>query len=399
VNRFKVVNDTYGHDTGDDLLLAVATRLRSAVGDDTLVCRVGGDEFVALFECVPSTAAAVTTANRILREVQAEPVHCRNVTVRPSLSVGVSCLGVDADTPEQLLIQADMAMFEAKKTRSAESVLYTDSIGSRHQGKASLRAAVSDAIVKSDFRLVYQPIVNADTGAVFGIEALVRWRVGAEEIPAPEIIALAEATGQVGALGRWILDRSFSDYAALGRDDLKLHVNLSPDQVLDSELVDHLVEAQREQNVSPRSVCLELTERTFTADPAPAYEALRRARDIGFRLAIDDFGVDHASMTNLLHVPVDWLKIDRSFVAEVHDNERVQRLVRSQIAVATCMQVGLIAEGVERQEQAEWLRDAGCVLQQGFLYAHPMEATDLSAHLRNGGRFGPAIELAEAEVT
>jgi EAL domain-containing protein (putative c-di-GMP-specific phosphodiesterase class I) len=227
----------------------------------------------------------------------------------------------------------------------------------------------------------------------------VRWRVGGEEIPAREIIALAEATGQVGALGRWILDRSFSDYAALDRADLKLHVNLSPDQVLDNDLLDHLITAHREWKVSPGSVCLELTERAFNADPALAYEAMRRAREAGFGLAIDDFGVGHASLTNLLHVPVDWLKIDRSFVAEVHHNERVQRLVRSQIAVASCMQVGLIAEGVENQPQADWLRDAGCVLQQGFLYARPMEATDLGAYLRTGPRLGPTTALAEAEVS
>lgn len=399
VNRFKVVNDTYGHDTGDELLVAVATRLRSAIGGDTLVCRIGGDEFVALIDGVTSTDAAVSAANRILREVQSEPVHCRNVTIRPSLSMGVSCLGASAENPEQLLTQADMAMFEAKKTRSAECVLYTDSIGSRHQGKASLRAAVSGAIAQSDFRLVYQPIVHSGTGDLFGIEALVRWRVGAEEIPAGEIIALAEATGQIGPLGRWIVTRSLAEYAALGRADLQLHVNLSPDQVLDAGFLDHLVATHREREVAPQSVCLELTERAFNADPAPAYAALRRARDAGFRLAIDDFGVDHASLTNLLHVPVEWLKIDRTFVAEVHENERVQRLVRSQIAVATCMQVDLIAEGVERQEQADWLHDAGCVLQQGFLYAHPMEAIDLSAHLRTGRPFRPATALAEAEAT
>lgn len=403
VNRFKAVNDTYGHDTGDDLLLAVATRMRSAVGDDTLVCRIGGDEFVAVIEDVASTTAAVSAANRLLHHVQAEPVQCRNATIRPSLSLGVACLGASAETPDQLLAQADMAMFEAKKTRSSECVLYTDLIGSRHQGKAYLRAAVADAIAQSDFRMVYQPIVDSLRGVLVGLEALVRWRVADEEIPAGEIIALAEATGQVGALGRWILTRSFEDFAALERDDLKLHVNLSPDQVLDRDFLAHLVGVHTESGVAPGSVCLELTERAFNADPAPAYEALRRAHDLGFSLAIDDFGVDHASMTNLMHVPVDWLKIDRSFIAEVNRNERVQRLVRSQIAVATCMQADLIAEGVETQTQADWLREAGCVVQQGFFYARPVEAIELSATAARERRFGPATILAQppnpAEVT
>jgi diguanylate cyclase (GGDEF)-like protein/PAS domain S-box-containing protein len=384
VNQFKVVNDTYGHDTGDELLLEVAGRLRSAVrSGDTLVCRVGGDEFVILFDEVPTVEDAVAAGNRILEHVQSDLVHCRNATLRPSLSLGVACLGASARTPEELLSHADVAMFEAKKSRSSQAVLYTDVIGSRHQGKVYLRAEVADAIARSDFRMVYQPIVNSATGALFGLEALVRWRVRDEEIPATEIIALAEAAGQVGTLGRWILTRSFEDYAALGRADLKLHVNLAPDQVLDSKFLNHLMSAHRVNEVAPESVCLELTERAFTADPAPAHEALRQAREMGFSLAIDDFGVDHASMTNLMHVPVDWLKIDRSFIAEVHENERVQRLVRSQIAVAACMQVDLIAEGVEKQEQADWLREAGCVLQQGFLYARPIEAADLGAHLAN----------------
>jgi diguanylate cyclase (GGDEF)-like protein/PAS domain S-box-containing protein len=399
VNEFKAVNDTYGHDTGDELLLEVARRLRAAVSGDTLVCRVGGDEFIVLFEDVLSTAAAVSAANAILEHVQGEPVHCKNASLRPSISMGISCLGVSAQTTEELLSQADMAMFEAKKNRSTDCVLYTDLIGSRQQGKAFLRAGVADAIARSDFRMVYQPIVDSRTGALFGLEALVRWRVGDEEIPASEIISLAEAAGQTGPLGKWVLRRSFEDYAALGRSDLKLHVNLAPNQVLAKDFLSHLISVHRDNNVAPESVCLELTERAFNADPAPAHAALCLARDYGFSLAIDDFGVEHASMTNLMHVPVDWLKIDRSFIVQVHENERVQRLVRSQIAVAACMQVDLIAEGVEYQEQADWLREAGCVLQQGFLYARPIEATDLSVHAENGWQFGPHRVVAQADAT
>lgn len=381
VNQFKGVNDTYGHDTGDELLLEVATRLRSAVDDDTLVCRVGGDEFIVVFEDVASVDAAVAEGNRILDRVQARPVACRNVTLHPSLSMGIACLGVTAHSPEELLTQADMAMFEAKKNRLDVCVPYTDQIGSRQEGKAYLRAEVVDAIARSDFRMVYQPIVNSATGALFGLEALIRWRAGGREIPAAEIIALAEDSGQAGALGRWILARSFEDYVALGRPDLRLHVNVSPDQVLDEGFLEHLISVQQDTKVAPGSVCLELTERAFTRDPAPAHKALRGARDYGFSLAMDDFGVEHASMTNLMHVPVDWLKIDRSFVARVEDDERVQRLVRGQIAVAAYMQANLIAEGVESLQQAEWLRDAGCVLQQGFLYSHPIETTELAAYI------------------
>jgi diguanylate cyclase (GGDEF)-like protein/PAS domain S-box-containing protein len=399
VNQFKLVNDTYGHDTGDELLVEIAARLRSAVREDTLVCRIGGDEFVVLLEDVPSIADAAAAGNRILAQVQSEPVHCKNATLRPSLSMGISCLGASARTPEELLSQADMAMFEAKKNRSRESALYTDLIGSRQQGRAHLRAELSDAIARSEFRMVYQPIVNAATGALFGLEALVRWRVRDEEIPATEIIAMAEDSGQVCALGKWILTRSFQDYASLGRPDLKLHVNLSPDQVLDSTFLDHLIATHRDTQVAPESVCLELTERAFTGDPAPAYVALHRARDLGFSMAIDDFGVEHASMTNLMRVPVNWLKIDRSFVAEVPENERVQRLVRSQVAVGTYMQADLIAEGVENQLQADWLRDAGCVLQQGFLYSRPIEATELNAHVANWAPTWADHGTGESRVT
>ncbi|MEZ0356415.1 EAL domain-containing protein [Mycobacterium sp. SA01] len=383
VNRFKSVNDTYGHDTGDELLVEVADRLRSAAGSDALVCRIGGDEFIVVFEDVPSVDHAVAEGNRILRRVQGEPVRCKAVTLRPSLSMGISCLGDSARTPEELLSQADIAMFESKKNRLDECVLYTDGIGSRHRGKVDLRSEVAGAISRSEFRMAYQPIVNSTTGALFGLEALVRWRIGGDEMPATDIIALAESAGQITPLSRWILLRSFEDYAALGRDDLKLHVNLSPDHVGDGSFLDDLIGAQRDCGIPPENICLELTERTFYGDPAPAGMALRHARSIGFNLVIDDFGVDHASMTNLLHVPVDWLKIDRTFVAEVHDDQRVQRLVRSQIALAACMHVDLIAEGVENQKQADWLRDAGCLLQQGFLYAQPIEAIDLEAQVEN----------------
>ena len=184
-------------------------------------------------------------------------------------------------------------------------------------------------------------------------------------------------------MGRWIVTRSLEDYASLGRDDLKLHINLSPVQVLDGSFLDHLISVQKDNGISPENICLELTERTFNGDPESARTTLRHARDLGFRLAIQDFGVEYASMANLLHVPVDWLKIDRSFVAQVGEDERVQRLVRAQIVMADCMQVDLIAAGVEDQEQADWLKEAGCVLQQGFLYAYPIEAADLAANVEN----------------
>ncbi len=396
INHFKVVNDTYGHDTGDELLLEVSGRLRSAVSDDTLVCRIGGDEFVIVLEDVPSADAAVRTGDTILEQVCSEPVYCKDVTLQPSVSMGIACLGAGAHTPEELLTHADMAMFEAKKNRSGACVLYTDAIGSRQQGKVYLRGEVTDAIARSDFRMVYQPIVNAATGALFGLEALIRWRVAGKEIPADEIIALAEDSGQAGPLGRWIITRSFRDYGALGRQDLQLHVNVSPDQVLDTSFLEHLISAHRDNGIAPERVCLELTEHAFHGDPAPAYRALRSARDYGFGLAIDDFGVEHASMTNLMHVPVDWLKIDRSFVAAVHTTERVQKLVRSQIAVAACMQVNLIAEGVEMQEQADWLQNAGCVLQQGFLYSRPIETAELAAYIDSRSPSGPTTTSTAA---
>lgn len=379
INQFKLVNDTYGHDTGDELLLEVATRLRASVRSDTLICRVGGDEFILMLEGVPSIDAAVAAGNRILDQIQREPVHCRNATLQPSISMGIACLGDSAHTPEELLSQADLAMFEAKNNRLGECVAYTDLIGLRHHEQAHLRAEVSGAITRSEFRMVYQPIVNAANGTLFGIEALIRWRVGDGEVPANEIVALAEASKQAGALGRWILRRSFEDYIALGRNDLQLHVNLSPEQVLENDFLTGLVSAYRDTGIAPTQVCLELTERAFSREALPAYLALHAARDMGFNLAIDDFGVEYASMTNLMHVPVNWLKIDRSFIAEMHGNERVQDLVRSQIAVASTMQLNLIAEGVENQEQADWLLQAGCFLHQGYLYARPTETADLAA--------------------
>ncbi|MCV7300785.1 EAL domain-containing protein [Mycobacterium barrassiae] len=383
-NKFKGINDTYGHETGDELLVEVADRLRSAVRADTLVCRVGGDEFIILFEHVESASAAVAGGNRILEQVQSRPVQCENATVQPSLSMGISVLGASAHTPQELLTQADIAMFEAKKNRLDECVLYTESMGSRRRGNAHLRAKLSDAIARSELRMVYQPIVNAVTGELFGLEALVRWRVPDDcdvpddEVPASEIIALAEASGQAGSLGRWTVTRSFEDYVALGRNDLKLHVNLSPAQVLDKQFLSHLIGSHRDKGIAPELICLELTERAFTKDPSPAYADLHRARELGFSLALDDFGVDHASMTTLKHIPANWLKIDRSLVEDVHESDRAQRLVRGQIAVAACMEIDLIAEGVEKAEQAAWLTEAGCVLQQGFWHARPIEATDLA---------------------
>lgn len=383
VNKFKQVNDTYGHDVGDELLLAVATRLRAAVSPETLVCRAGGDEFVVVLEHLPGAVRAVSEADRILKAIQAEPVRCRDATVHPSISMGGSYLGAEARTPEELLSQADLAMYEAKTQRMETCVFYTDLIGSRHKEQTHLRAEITDAIARSELRMVYQPIVNAATGELFGLEALVRWRIKDEEVPASQIISLAEAANQTDTLGRWVLDRSFADFRKLGGSGLRLHLNISPNQVLGPEFLDGLITASKAAHVLPAQVCLELTECAFTGSAAPAYEALNRARDLGFGLAIDDFGVEYASMTNLMQLSVDCLKIDRSFIAQIHVNERAQRLVEGQIAVASSMRATLIAEGVETQYQADWLRKAGCDLHQGFLYAPPTEAVDLSAVLTN----------------
>lgn len=383
VNKFKHVNDTYGHDVGDELLLAVATRLRAAVSPETLVCRAGGDEFVVVLEHLPGADRAVAEADRILKAIQAEPVRCRDATVHPSISMGGSYLGAEARTPEELLSQADLAMYEAKKQRMETCVFYTDLIGSRHKEQTHLRAEITDAITRSELRMVYQPIVNAATGELFGLEALVRWRIKDEEVPASQIISLAEAANQTNTLGRWVLDRSFADFRKLGGHGLRLHLNISPDQVLGPEFLDGLITASKAAHVLPAQVCLELTECAFTGSAAPAYEALNRARDLGFGLAIDDFGVEYASMTNLMQLAVDCLKIDRSFIAQIHVNERAQRLVEGQIAVASAMRATLIAEGVETQEQADWLLQAGCDLQQGFLYAPPTETSDLATVLAN----------------
>ncbi len=391
VNKFKSVNDTYGHDAGDDLLIAVADRIRSAVRSETLVARVGGDEFIVVLEHLPSVNAATAAGNRILKQVQDEPVSSRSTTLWPSVSMGIACLGDTAQTGEELLYQADLAMFTAKDIRLDEGVVYTDSIGSRFREESHLRARLQDAVKRSEVRMAYQPIVNAATGSLFGIEALIRWRVGDDEVPAREIVSLAETSNQMGVLGRWILNRSFEDYAALGRSDLRLHVNLSPDELLEADFLEKLITTSRASRIAAANVCLEITEHAFIKEPASAYAALHKAKEVGFSLAIDEFGMEYASMTNLLHVPSGWLKIDRSFIAGIIGNERLQSLVRGQIAMASFMQLEPIAVGVETQEQADWLREAGCVLQQGFLYGCPIESTDLAALVEttwaaNGGQ-------------
>ena len=220
---------------------------------------------------------------------------------------------------------------------------------------------------------------------------MIRWRVGDEEVPAREIVSLAETSNQMGVLGRWILNRSFEDYSALGRSDLRLHVNLSQDQLLEADFLETLIKTSRSSRIAADSVCLEITEHVFVKESASAYAALHTAREAGFNLAIDEFGVEYASMTTLLHVPSGWLKIDRSFIAGIIGNERLQRLVRGQIAMASYMQVEPIAVGVETREQADWLREAGCPLQQGFFYGCPIESTDLAALVErtwavNGGQ-------------
>jgi diguanylate cyclase (GGDEF)-like protein len=376
LDHFKLVNDSYGHTVGDALLCTIADRLRRAVRDQDLVARFGGDEFVVVHRIEhPGSAGRATTlslAERLLLEVS-RPVELDEVALAPSVSIGVTFSDEVARTSEALVRDADMALHRAKEEGRRRISLYEPEL--RHAVLRRLRLEQDLALAIEDRALfmVYQPIVDLLTGDVVGCESLCRWthqELG--PIPPTEFIAVAEDTGRIGELGLWVVEAVCTDLSTPqrwgGRVPGHVAVNVSAQQFHDPGFGSALMRVLAAHDVQPSRVVLEITESMLLSDSAESRTTLEQLRDHGLRLSIDDFGTGYSSLSYLARCPLDFIKVDRSFVADLHHQEH---LVRAIIAMARALDVAVIAEGVETRDQFQLLRELGCDYAQGYLLARP----------------------------
>jgi diguanylate cyclase (GGDEF)-like protein len=386
LDRFKEVNDTLGHDHGDRLLEQVAGRLQRALRRDDTLARLGGDEFAVLLRGVPDRAAAVELAGRLQNALE-RPFTVNGVVAVLDASIGIAHCP-DHGTDVNLLVQrADVAMYDAKRGRTRIET-YSEERDPYSAERLQLLAELRSAIQSGQLVLHYQPkITLADGGErVTGVEALVRWNHPTRGLlPPSEFVPLAERSGAIGDLTRWVLDTALRQCRAW-RDaglDLTMAVNLAAPNIADATLPDAVAALLERHGVPGDRLECEISEHTVMADPVRATDVLARLRALGVRLSLDDFGTGHSSLAYLKRLPLDEVKIDRSFVAGMAEDENDAVIVRSTIDLARNLGLSVVAEGVETAEIMDGLAALRCDTAQGFHVSRPLPADRLVRWLRD----------------
>jgi diguanylate cyclase (GGDEF)-like protein/PAS domain S-box-containing protein len=392
LDDFKTVNDSLGHDAGDQLLVAVAERLRAVMRPEDTTARFGGDEFAILLEETDQDGTR-HAAERILEALRSPfEFHGRQVVMRASIGAAISTDG--STEPDDLLRQADLAMYTAKTSGKGRFAFYEPHMHEAAVTRMELKGDLEQAIANHDFELHYQPIVDLRSGDVTGLEALVRWRHAERGLVLPtEFIPIAEETGLIVPLGRWVIGeacRQLGAWTAAGRlagprlERLSMWVNLSARELQEPDFVQTVADAVQSSAIRPERLTLEITESGLMADLEQSMAALHRLRELGVRLAIDDFGTGYSSLSYLERLPVEVLKIDRSFTAAIGHGRDVPVLVRSIVKLGQTLHMEVLAEGIETAEQLTRLRAIDCRLGQGFHFSPALPAAEVIELLAHG---------------
>jgi diguanylate cyclase (GGDEF)-like protein len=380
LDRFKEVNDTLGHHTGDELIRLAARRLGAVCRSTDTVARLGGDEFaIVAIDAEPAGLAAL--AQRIV-DALSGPAELEAGVVNLSCSVGVTLVRDPSVDGAEALRQADLALYRAKEQGRGQYCFFEPEMDAALKHRKALEADLRKAMAANDLRLVYQPQVDG-RGRITGVEALIRWTDPERgPIPPSVFVQLAEEAGMIDALGAFALRRAFRDSGLWPA--LTVAINVSPIQLRNPKFLSMVAVAVEEFRVDPRRFELEITESALLEDAAEVQATLNRLRDMGFSLALDDFGTGYSSLSYLRRYPVDRIKIDRSFVGRVGVDHDADAVVSAIVKLAKALNLGIIAEGVETDEQRRRLRQAGCPHAQGYLFSPPVEVTDVESLL--GGR-------------
>ena len=391
LDDFKTVNDTKGHLAGDALLQEIGQRVAGVLRSADTIARLGGDEFAVLLEDLKSTEEATGVADRILQTISSV-TSVGEIEVSTSASVGIvieSFPGTRAS--DELLRDADIAMYAAKRKAKGSYEIFESAMRRDLNARLTLRNDLQRAIDEDEFYLQYQPIVQVKDGNVQSVEALVRWRHPQRGVvPPAEFIPFAEENGQIIEIGRWVLRRACMDAARwqslFPQDDaLRVSINVSPIQFHDPGFLEELKAILTEFSLAPYSLMLEITEGVLVHDSEAVARRLEEVKKLGVRLAIDDFGTGYSSLGYLKRFPIDLLKIDKSFVDFVASGPEESALARAVVKLGDTLGLSVVAEGVERDDQATVLLEMGCALAQGFLYSKPVDGHDIEALLAKRG--------------
>jgi diguanylate cyclase (GGDEF)-like protein len=385
LDRFKVINDSLGHDAGDMLLVEVASRLRGALRSSDVVARLGGDEFVVILEeCAEIDDVERIAANLLC--VLCQPMELRGHECHTTASIGIAMYPQNGSDALTLTKNADMAMYLAKEDGKNSFRFFSKEIKAQSIERLALETALRHALERDQLSLHYQPKVDMASGQITGVEALLRWSHPEFGMMSPlQFIPLAEETGLIVPIGRWVLMEACAQNMAWQRRGLRpvsVAVNLSPRQFADEHLLQNIDEALASSGMSPVLLQLEVTESMVMRNVSRAVRVLDAIRNRGIRLAIDDFGTGYSSMSLMKQFPIDTIKIDRSFVRDLPDDSEDRAIAQAIIGMGKALGMTVIAEGVETVEQQAFLRSHGCDEMQGFLFSKPLPSRQLADLLR-----------------
>lgn len=402
LDRFKVINDSLGHNIGDALLQEVARRVSSVVRDTDTVARLGGDEFTVLLPSLRTQEDAVSIARKILDTIRS-PFLLDEKELYVTTSIGISLFPEDGDNADALLKNADTAMYQAKENGRNNIQSFNALVNARTLERLALENGLRRGLARGEFELHYQPIFDLRSGAVHGCEALLRWNhPEAGLIPPGNFIRLAEETGLMVPIGSWVLNEATRQAASWHRDGypgLSVAVNVSGAQIQRADFNERVRTAIDESGIEPALLEIEITESYAMEDPATSVATLQDLKALGVSISVDDFGTGYSSLSYLKRFPIDTLKIDASFVRDMHEDPDTAEIVNAIIAMGHNLRLAIVAEGVELEEQRQRLIENRCDRAQGYLYATPLKAADFEKLLRShADRTGQWISTAPSRT-
>jgi diguanylate cyclase (GGDEF)-like protein/PAS domain S-box-containing protein len=387
LDRFKIINDSIGHLCGDQLLIGIAERLKRCIRQNDKIARLGGDEFTILIQGFKDMKEVTDIAERIQEEISA-PFNLSGYETSTTASIGIALSSSEYIKPEDLLRDADTAMYEAKSLGKAQYVIFDRGMHIHAMNLLQLETDLRRAIERKEFTVQYQPIVSLETGRLKGFEALVRWYHPERGLISPDkFITVAEETGLIVPLGKWVLEEACKQLKQWERQFYKLpnlimSVNLSNKQFAHANLFEQISQVLQTTQLDPRKLKLEITESVVMENIDVASKMLERLRALGIELSIDDFGTGYSSLSCLHRLPIDTLKIDRSFISRLNENNENKEIVRTIILLAKNLGMGVIAEGIETKEQVKILKELNCPHGQGYFFSKPMVADSVTELLR-----------------
>ena len=373
LDLFKLVNDTHGHDIGDQVIIAAARRIESMLRPGDTVARFGGDEFAIVLDDIDAVSGALNAMDRILEEL-GKPIRVNGLDIRISASAGISSNLPHYENPDELIRDADMAMYRAKSLGRNRCEIFDEAMRERAIKRNTLEKDLRDALIRNEFALHYHPIIGLDTMKIIGVEALIRWHHPERGlIPARDFISVAEDSGLIVPIGEWILRQVIAQQKAWSH---RVHVaiNISSWQFENRAFLETFTHMVREEQADTNLLRIDVTEKTIMKDLDYTIRVLNGLTALGIEVLIDDFGTGYSSLGSLKNLPISCLKIDRSFISEIPENSNDAKVVKAAITLAHCLNLKVVAEGVENIAQLEYLKTFECDQAQGYYFSRPLSS-------------------------